>query len=283
MNYFDQIPNKVKPHLINITETSGLKSSDESVELIAKNWIHKDSLFTDQIKAVGMKFISSFDITDSRGFILLTYSGSLISVSPKINNFRDLEYASIKLRHDVPDILNAEKVKLLNNIHVDMGAEFDGAPVKQTSALFKIAVCDEDVSIEEQDKRIKEATIFITNGFIKINRTFADINGDSPDHFTTKSMASYVAKRNGITVKKMKQIINDYTLMIETGLIMGEKVPIGRLGRVHLHKRAAQKARVMKGFDGNDVTVPAKPEITIPKIKFSKYLKDRVKDVDLNE
>lgn len=282
MSYFDQIPDKVKPHIKNITETSGLEHNQESVEVIAKNWIIKDKLFTDQIQAVGMKFVDSFNVYDTRGFILLTYSGSLISVSPLLNDSRNLEYASIKLRHDVPDILNAEDVSLLNDIHVDMGAEFKGAPVKKTSALFKIAVCNEDVDLDEQDKRIREATIFITNGFIKINKTFAEINGDSPDHFTTKSIASYVAKRNDITVKKMKQIINDYTLMIETGLIMGEKVPIGRLGKVYLQKKAPQKARVMKGFDGKEVTVPAKPESTIPKIKFSKYLKDRVIDVDFD-
>lgn len=281
MNYFNEVPEKVKSHLKNITKTSGLEQCEESVELIAENWIDKDRHFTEQIEAVGMKFVNSFNIDDKRGFILLTYSGSLISVSPQIDGKRYLEYASIKLRHDVPDIIDACDIELSNNIHVDMIAEFKNSPVKKSSALFKIAVCNTDVPLDEQDKRIREATIFITNGFIKINRTFAKINGESPDHFTSKSIITYVAKRNGITKKKMKQIIDDYTLMLETGLIMGESVPVGRLGKIHLQKRAPQKARIMKGFDGKDITVPAKPETTIPKMKFSTYLKDRVKDVDV--
>jgi hypothetical protein len=100
--------------------------------------------------------------------LLITYSGSLICLG--CGKVRTMEYASIKLRADVPDIIKAEKVSLSSPLDKGAVATFSGGQVKNTSSLYKIVVCREGVSVEEQEKRIREATIFITNSFIHLNR-----------------------------------------------------------------------------------------------------------------
>ena len=43
--YFENIPDKIKPHLEEVTKTSGLPYSEESIERIAQSWLKKLELF----------------------------------------------------------------------------------------------------------------------------------------------------------------------------------------------------------------------------------------------
>ncbi len=51
---------------------------------------------------------------EERAMLLLTYSGSLLSLG--CGKVRSMEYASIKLRGDVPDIIKSEKVELTSSL-----------------------------------------------------------------------------------------------------------------------------------------------------------------------
>ncbi len=280
MDNFENLPEKIREHLKAITESSGLPDTEESLQIITANWLEKRRLFEGQISNLGMKEVESFNKGDTRGVLMLTYSGSLISLGTLSGSdgIRSLEYASIKLRSDVPDIIKENNVCLAGagDAKIDRPAEFSGSVIKKTSALYTIALCDESVNREEQEKRIKEATIFLTNGFMKINRTLAINKNQKLEHFSTKTMAGYIAKINGTTLRQTKQIIDDFLYLVETGALLGEKVPLGRLGRLFLKKRPAQKARVVKNpATGEEMTIPAKPEMAVPKMRFSKQFKDK--------
>ncbi|MBN2039951.1 MAG: HU family DNA-binding protein [Spirochaetes bacterium] len=274
-NRFDQLPDSIKEHLKAITESSGLPDNEESLKMISDNWFEKKELFEDQVKALDMIEFDSFSKDEKKAALMLTYSGSLISLGSIKNGSRWVEYSSIKLRNDVPDILIEEKASLSKDTGVDQALEFEEGPIKNTSALLKIVVCSDDVSLDEQDNRIREATIFLTNGFIKINRTLS-IHRDSDMGFTTKAIINHVAKRNNLTLNQAKRIIDDYTCILESGVLLGEKVPVGRLGRMYLKLKPAQKARVGRNpATGEEITIKAKPEMLVPKINFSKYLKEK--------
>ena len=59
-------------------------------------------------------------------------------------------------------------------------------------------------------------------------------------------------------------------------MLLGERVPFGRLGRMHLKLRPAQKARVGRNpSTGGEITIKAKPEMLVPKMSFSKYIKEK--------
>ena len=101
-----------------------------------------------------------------------------------------------------------------------------------------------------------------------------------PDQFTMKSMVRFIAKKHGLTGQEARLIIDDFITLIETGMLMGDSVPFGRLGKFSIKTRDAQKARVVRHpGTGEEMTVGAKPAKGVPKISFSKYLKERAEGV----
>ena len=283
MDNFKNLPETIQEHLKAVIKNSGLPNTEESLNILTANWLEKRKLFKEQISNLGIKETEAFNREDDRGVLMLTYSGSILSLgaSSKSDKTRSLAYASIKLRSDVPDIIKEDNVFLTENARIGHPAELSGSAIKKTSALYAIALCDESVDREEQEKRLREATIFLTNGFMKINSTLAINKDQKPEHFSTRTMAGYIAKIDGITIRQTKQIIDDFLYLVETGVLLGEKVPIGRLGRLFLKKRPAQKARVVKNpATGEEITVPAKPEMAVPRMRFSRQFKNKAAKID---
>jgi nucleoid DNA-binding protein len=277
-----ELSDTVRSHLKKITRSSGLPDTEESFRRMAAVWLEKKRLFEGQIRALDMEEVESFDKDDPRGALLLSYSGSLISLGTLSAGGRRVEYASISLRADVPDLVITEGGGLTESIRVDGVATFSSGKVRRTSSLLKITVCPADVGPEEQEKRIREATIFLTNGFVKINRTVLSAGEDLPDQFTSQAIIAYLARKNGLTQKQARQITTDYLTMIESGMLLGERVPLGKIGRLFLKKRAPRKARVVVNpATGREITVPARPEEAVPRISFSRSLKERARRVEL--
>jgi nucleoid DNA-binding protein len=277
------LPENIQIHLRSVTESSGLPDTDESYEKIALNWIDKKEMFEDQIKSLDMIEVDTLGKEDEKAALLYTYSGSLISLGVKTEKGRWVEYASIKLRADVPDVVVVPETSLARDIKVDEEIAFTVGPIKKTSSLLKIAICRENLPFEEQEKRIREATIFLTSRFTKANRLFMSPEGETPEHFTMKSIIRYLASKNNIRQKLATHIIEDYLCLLESGMLIGERIPLGRLGKLYIKKRPAQKARVgMNPATGEKITIPAKPDMYIPKISFSKGLKEKTSEVTLS-
>jgi nucleoid DNA-binding protein len=278
----NNLPEYIKRHLESVLKSSGMPDTQDSYDKISKIWVEKKEMFEAQTKNLDMIEVESFEIEDKRAILMLTFSGSLVSLGPLSNDKRWLEYASIKLRNDVPDIVQTEKVIIDENIINNRGIIFKEGPIKNTSAVFKITTFNEDVPIDEQEKRIREATIFLTNGFIKINRSITSPDVNIPDQFNLNSIVSYIASKNGLTKKLTKQIIEDYLLILESGMLLKEKVKVGKLGQLQLKIRPAQKARVgINPATGEQITIKAKPEVYVPKMSFSKYIKEKSSNLEV--
>ena len=279
---FIQLPEHIQDHLRKITETSGLPVTEESNKLITQNWVEKKKLFEAQIRVLGMNEIETFEKDDERPALLLTYSGSLISLGALSGEKRVVEYASIKLRSDVPNVVNVPETGLEQDIQIDSEAIFTQGKIKQTSSLLKIAVCNKEIPIEDQEKRIREAMIFLTNSFTKANRRITAEKGETPDNFTQKSIIRYIASKNNMTQKLTGQVIDDFLFILESGILLGERVPLGRIGKLFIKKRAARKARVSNNpSTGEEMLISAKPEMFVPKISFSKMIKEKAGMVEI--
>ena len=276
MEDIGSLPTKIEQHLNEIYKTSGLPDNEDSLKAFKLVWLEKRDLFDSQIRALKMEDLDSLTRDDVRGCLMLTYSGSLISFGPRSGTQRWFEYASIKLRGDVPPIVTADSVVLREHARVDHSLVFETGPIKNTSAVFKIAICPEGLPASEQEKRIREATIFLTNGFVKINRSLSLEKAGDYDQFTLDSMCGYIAEKNGITKKLAKRILDDFLHVVESGVLLQEKVSLGPVGRLYLRERAAQKARIVKSpSTGEEITVPAKPKMLVPKMVFSSSLKEK--------
>jgi nucleoid DNA-binding protein len=273
---YDEVPEKIRLQLDSLLQEAGLPVDALSREKLATVWLEKYRMFSGQVAALGMELVPELSFDDPRGAILLTYSGSLISFGTLNSGTRWLEYASIKFRTDVPELVLGDKATLSSSIKQDAVAQFGGCALKSTSSLYKIAVCPQGTGIDDQERRIREATIFLTNGFVKLNRSVASIEKSDVDQFTLKSMVNYVARKNDVTQVKARSIIDDFFMTIECGILLGEKVPLGKLGSAKLKLNAARKARVMKNLrTGEDLLVPAKPECLAPKFSFATAFKEK--------
>lgn len=283
---FTELPKSIQTHLLGLAAEQKKQNDLKYINLLTEVWTQKEDLFRKQARAVKLELVESVSKKDGRGMMVLTYSGSIICVGPvfltstNINFSRWIEYSSINLRTEVPDIIMEKAANLSADLSVGESVKMGDSRVKSTSPAYLIAVCPEDVNEEEQDKRIRESAVFITAGFMKYNQSLQLDAKTVPDQFTMKSMTRFIAKKHGLTGQEARLIIDDFMTLIETGMLMGESVPFGRLGRFSIKTREAQKPRVVKHpATGEEMTVKAKPAKGVPKISFSSYLKERAEGV----
>jgi nucleoid DNA-binding protein len=281
-DFTEKLTGTIRTHLVGLLKSSGLPDTKETLEVLAQIWFEKKQMFEAQIRALDMLELEGFSAEDPRGALLLTYSGSLVSLGPLEKGGRRAEYASIQLRTDVPHLAVTDRSRLESDLKVDHDAHFIEGPVKSTSSLLKITACGTDVSAEEQEKRIREATIFLTNGFVKINRTMVGPGEDVPDQFTLKAIVTYLARKNDLSQKLTRQLIDDYHTMIESGMLLAQRVPLGKIGRLFLKKRPPQKARVgINPATGEKITLKARPEEPVPRMVFSRIMKERSRQMEI--
>lgn len=174
--YLTQIPENIQQHIKEITKTSGLEDTDESVQMIAQGWLEKKKIFEDNIQSANMEETELLEKDDSQGAIVMTYSGSILNIGPVVDGKRKVEYASIGLRKDVPDFLVKEGCELKNDIAVDEDVEFINGAVKKTSPVFKIVVFSEKLSAEEQEQKMTRVSTFIVDDFVAVNKTIVPSN-----------------------------------------------------------------------------------------------------------
>jgi nucleoid DNA-binding protein len=275
-----QLTPAIRSHLDALIRSSGLPETEESREEMARVWFEKKTMFEGQIKALDMQELESFPVDDHRGALLLTWSGSLLSMGPRQADTggRAMEYASIELRTDVPHLAKSARGTVDADLALGELARLRQGPIASTSPLLKIAVCDSSVPPEEQEKRIREATIFLTNGFVRINRTVTALKGDLPEQMTMKSIVTYLARKNEVSQKLTRQLLDDYHAMLESGLLLGLKVPLGKMGRMKLKPRAARKARLgINPATGEKITLKARAQELAPRMTFSRLLRDRAR------
>ncbi|AFG36267.1 HU family DNA-binding protein [Spirochaeta africana] len=284
MEQFTDLPPRIQKHLRGITESSGLPPGEDSLQLLTRNWIEKRQLFSAQIASLDMIELPEVAANDPRAVLLLTWSGSLISLeTPDADGGRGFEYASIKLRHDVPGLTTAAGVEIDGNLTVDQVAVFSGAPISRSSEILHIASFPPDLAASEQNRRLREAVLFLTNGFAKLNRALTQVSSEL-DHFTTQNMVQFIAKRRGLTQAQTREIINDYVAMVRAGMLMGERVPVGSLGRAFLQQQAARKPYMGRNpATGEDLLIPAKPPTMVPKFSYSSAVKSAAERIHVPE
>jgi nucleoid DNA-binding protein len=285
-NAWSELTPRIRGHLDNLIRSSGLPETDGSREEMARVWFEKKAMFEGQVRALHMVELERFPADDPRGALLLTWSGSLLSVGSRrtAGGGREMEYASIDLRTDVPHLAKAAGAVVAADLALGEPARLNDGPIASTSALLSIAACDPSVPAEEQEKRIREATIFLTNGFVRINRSVTRPGHDLPEQMTMKSIVTYLARKNEVSQKLTRQLLDDYLLMLESGILLGMRVPLGKIGRLKLGKRAARKARIgVNPATGEAITLKARPAELAPRMIFSRLLRERARGLPPGE
>ncbi len=172
---FESLDPAIKEHLRLIRESSGLPEGSVSLELLSEGWHDKEKAFDDQVRSMGMT--NAENCNDSaRGFLALTYSGSLVAVGPEDNGRRRAVYVSIDRRRDVPSRAESDDAVLGASVSCGQEIVFDRGPVKKSSAVYRLALLPAALASIDQNERLEEATMALTKEFQAVDETRFDEN-----------------------------------------------------------------------------------------------------------
>jgi hypothetical protein len=168
--HLNQVPPDVQGHLRQITKTSGLPDTEDAVDMIAQGWLEKRDRFDRIIDRSKLEQIELLEKNDARGCLVMTISGSLINIGPLREQGRTVQYTSIGLRKDVPEAAEKPDARLSTDVVVGAPVAFEDGPIASSSPVLKIAVTEEEMDLEEQERLITKATRALTKEFIEVNR-----------------------------------------------------------------------------------------------------------------
>ncbi len=173
---FDQLPAAIQVHIKNITKAAGLPDIEDSYEKLAGGWQDKEVVFTRELAEQGMIEVELLKKENTRGAIALTYSGSLVLIGPLTDgDKRKCGYNSIGIRKDVPKTIVDEQSVLAGDILLDQPIKFVSGPVQSTSAIYKIALCKDELNALEEEEKISEVTLVVASEFADINKALVPL------------------------------------------------------------------------------------------------------------
>lgn len=98
-----------------------------------------------------------------------------------------------------------------------------------------------------------------------------------PEKFTVTTMAAYLADARGMSRKDAREVLDTVFELVEAGVMQGQRVPVGNLGKVFVKVRPATKARMGRNpLTGESIKIAAKKATKVPKFTFGKAFKEAV-------
>ncbi len=106
----------------------------------------------------------------------------------------------------------------------------------------------------------------------------------SPDKYTMTTMIAYVAEKTGLSKKQAKDCIEAFVEVFTAGMLVGNRVPFGTVGKAYVRERPATKKRIGRNpKTGESVTIPAKPAVRVPKFTYGKAFKESAKKAKIKK
>jgi len=88
-------------------------------------------------------------------------------------------------------------------------------------------------------------------------------------------MIGYLAEKNVLARKDVKQLIEDLFEIVGTGVMRGERVALGKMGKMFIRVRPARAAHMGRNpLTGQEITIPAKPATKVPRFTFGKTFRE---------
>ncbi len=167
----NMINDTIRRHLKQLVKTAGLPDTEESRQSLEDAWLDKMNSFDSEVESRGMELADTLPADYDGGAMIMTYSGSLITVGPMTEDGRSVEYRSIGIRNDVPASAEADLTNLSGDVEIDASASFTDGPIEKSSPVFRIALINEEMEGEEQEELLTEVTKILTESFVDVNKT----------------------------------------------------------------------------------------------------------------
>ena len=97
-----------------------------------------------------------------------------------------------------------------------------------------------------------------------------------PEKFTAQTIANYISEKHELPKARAKELIEDLFDVISEGAMKGERVPMGKFGKIFIKMKPATKARMGRNpITGEEIKIAAKKATKVPKFTFSKSYKEQ--------
>jgi DNA-binding protein HU-beta len=97
-----------------------------------------------------------------------------------------------------------------------------------------------------------------------------------PDKYTANTIVDFIATKNDLPKKQIKQIVDDFCEVVGKGVLTGNKVPLGNFGKLFIKIKPARPAREGRNpLTGETIQISAKPATKVPKFGFGKAWKEQ--------
>ena len=173
-----KVSEKVQNHLKQLSgSVKLLEGGVDPLGVLAGAWLEKEEIFNRELEKNELELVDEFAANEERGALIMTYSGSILSLGPFDNAdagteaTRKVEYSSIGFRTDVPESLDQDDSILAADVLIDEPVQFKNGPLKKTSPVYKVALVKESLSTEEAEELLTSVTQVLTDEFIEINKT----------------------------------------------------------------------------------------------------------------
>jgi DNA-binding protein HU-beta len=105
-----------------------------------------------------------------------------------------------------------------------------------------------------------------------------------PDKYTMTTMIAFVADKSGLSKKQSKDAIEAFVEVFTSGMLAGNRVPFGTVGKAYVRERPATKKRMGRNpKTGESVVIPAKPSVRVPKFTYGKAFKESAKKAKIKK
>jgi len=65
-----------------------------------------------------------------------------------------------------------------------------------------------------------------------------------PEKYTAQAIVNYISEKHDIPRARAKEVVEDVFDVINAGVMKGERVPVGKIGKMYIKVRPATKARM---------------------------------------
>jgi len=136
-----KMPEELSTHITDIMKINDFDKDNSSKQLFIDSWLKKKALFDKIVEHHGFHIVPCLDKGFKEGIIAITYSGSLITLTPEDEaGNRELVYNSIGLRKDIVEKTVVKKAVISLPLEIHKSLAFEKGKIKKTSPILSIAV-----------------------------------------------------------------------------------------------------------------------------------------------
>jgi hypothetical protein len=167
-----KMPPALSKHIESLMNISGFDTDPVARKKFIRNWLKKKAFFDKIVEHQGFRLTERIEPGSKEGIIILTYSGSLLTLSPEeAEGKREMVYNSIEMRKDVVVKTEDKAALVVFPIEIHKPMESRTGKIKKTSPVLSMAIEEAPPANDTNgNKRMRTIGELIAKAFLIVNK-----------------------------------------------------------------------------------------------------------------